>query len=245
VLRMPDAIAALELAFRELAEGRAVNRPRSHTYTELGEGRHYVFKSMDGSLPSRGVHALRLSSDLVVESDGRRVKLAAAPGDRYVGLVLLFDIERLEPLAIVHDGELQRVRVGATSALAAGRLARPGARVAAVAGAGWQAATQIEGLRHVRALEEIRVFAPSRDRLEAFCAEHGVTAAAGPREAIEGADVVALATNARVPVLDGAWLEPGQHVGSVQGGELDATTLRRADLHVVRSREPATYHHPP
>ncbi len=68
---------------------------------------------------------------------------------------------------------------------------------------------------------------------------------ASAREAIAGADVVALATNAYEPVLDGAWLEPGQHVGSVQGHELDAETIRRADLVVVRSREEATHHFAP
>ena len=245
VLRMPDAIAALEVAFAELADGRAVNRPRSHTYTALGGGRQYLFKSMDGSLPTAGVHALRLTSDLVHERDGRREKLPAAPGGRYVGLVLLFDLNTLVPLALVHDGELQRVRVGATSALAADRLAAPDARVAAVVGAGWQAAAQIAGLRAVRELAEVRVFAPTRERLEAFCAEHRATPASSAREAIDGTDIVALATNARVPVLDGAWLVPGQHVGSLQGGELDAATLRRADLHVVRSHERATHHFAP
>jgi ornithine cyclodeaminase/alanine dehydrogenase-like protein (mu-crystallin family) len=245
VLRMRDCVDALRGAFAALADGRAVNRPRSHTYTDLGEGRHYLFKSMDGSLPAAGVHALRLSSDLTWEHDGRREKLPAAPGGRYVGLVLLFDVEALVPLAIVHDGELQRLRVGATSALAVDLLAREDARVAAVIGAGWQAAAQVAGLREVRALDEIRVFAPTREKLEAFCAEHGCSPAGSAREAIEGADVVALATNAHEPVLDGAWLEPGQHVGSVQGGELDAETVRRADLVVVRSREQATYHHAP
>jgi ornithine cyclodeaminase/alanine dehydrogenase-like protein (mu-crystallin family) len=245
VLRMREAIDALEGAFAELADGRAVNRPRSHTYTDLGEGRHYLFKSMDGALPSAGVHALRLSSDLTHEHDGRRDKIPAAPGGRFVGLVLLFDIETLVPLALVHDGELQRVRVGATSALAADRLARPDARVAAVVGAGWQAATQIAGLREVRALDEIRVYAPRRRKHAAVCAEHGATPAPSAREAIRGADVVALATNSHEPVLDGAWLEPGQHVGSVQGGELDAGTLRRADLVVARSRDQATYHFAP
>ena len=125
VLSMRSAIDALADAFRDLADGRAVNRPRSHTYTDLGEGRHYLFKSMDGALPGQGVHGLRLSSDLTWEHDGRRDKIPAAPGDTYVGLVLLFDLETLEPLAFLHDGELQRVRVGATSALAADRLARP------------------------------------------------------------------------------------------------------------------------
>src|SRR4051794_41910140 len=106
VLRMRDAIGALELAFSDLADARAVNRPRSHTYTDLGEGRHYLFKTMDGSLPRLGVHALRLTSDLTHEigrnGGRRREKVAAAPGERYGGLVLLFDIQTLVPLAIGH-----------------------------------------------------------------------------------------------------------------------------------------------
>jgi alanine dehydrogenase len=245
VLRMRDCIDALARAFGDLADGRAVNRPRSHTYTDLGEGRHYLFKSMDGALPSAGVHALRLSSDLTHEHAGRRDKIPAAPGGRYVGLVLLFDIATLAPLALIHDGELQRLRVGATSALAADRLARPDARAAGVIGSGWQAAMQIAGLREVRELDEIRVYAPTREKLEAFCAEHGATPADSARSAIEGADIVALSTNSHEPVLDGAWLEPGQHVGSIQGGELDDATLARADVVVVRSNERATYHYVP
>src|SRR5881409_1277892 len=159
---MRDAIEALETAFVDYARGEAVNRPRSHTYTDLGDGRHYLLKTMDGSLPRLGVHALRVTTDLTHERSAnghrRRDKLPAAPGHRYVGLVLLFDVETLVPLAIVHDGELQRMRVGATSALAARALAREDARVAAVIGAGWQAAAQLAGLREVRELEEIRVF---------------------------------------------------------------------------------------
>src|SRR5436190_18475896 len=249
VLRMRDAIEALETAFVDYARGEAVNRPRSHTYTDLGGGRHYLLKTMDGSLPRLGVHALRITSDLTHDharaGRRRREKLAAAPGGRYVGFVLLFDLETLVPLALVHDGYLQRARVGATSALAAGRLARRDARVAGVVGAGWQAGAQIEGLSAVRELDDVRVYAPTRERLEAFCAEHGATPAGSAREAVEGADVVALATNAYEPVLDGDWLEPGQHVGSVQGHELDERTLERADLLVVRSREEATFHHAP
>src|SRR4051812_33533945 len=104
---MRDCIDAVERAFVDYAEGRAVNRPRSHTYTDRGGGRHYLLKTMDGSLPRAGVHALRVTSDLTHEHDGRRDKIAAAPGGRYVGLVLLFDLETLAPAAIVHDGELQ------------------------------------------------------------------------------------------------------------------------------------------
>ncbi|NUR78310.1 MAG: ornithine cyclodeaminase family protein [Thermoleophilia bacterium] len=245
VLRMDACIDALETAFRDYARGRAVNRPRSHTYTDLGGGRHYLLKTMDGSLATAGVHALRLTSDLTYENGRRREKLPAAPGGRYVGLVLLFDVATLVPLAIVHDGELQRMRVGATSALAARHLARRGARVAGIVGTGWQAAAQVAGLREVFELEEIRVYAPTEEKLERFAREHAGTAVGSAREAIAGADVVALATNAYEPVLDARWLEPGQHVGSLQGHELDEATLERADLVVVRSREEATFHFAP
>ena len=242
VLRIEDCIAALGASFGDLASGSAVDRPRSHTYTALGGGRHYLFKSMDGALPRLGMHALRLSSDLTWEHDGRRDKIPAAPGNRYVGLVLLFDQATLVPLAIVHDGYLQRMRVGATSALAASLLARPGAHVAGVIGAGWQAGAQIEGLRAVRALEEIRVYAPTRKTLEAFCADHDAVPAASAAEAVADADVVAIATSSHEPVLDGDRLEPGQHVGSVQGRELDERTLERAALVVVRGGERPTFH---
>jgi alanine dehydrogenase len=244
VLRMRDAIDALDAAFHDHARGDAVNRPRSHTYTHRGGDRHYLFKTMDGSLPRLGVHALRLTSDLTDERDGRRVKIAAAPGGRYVGLVLLFDLETLVPLAIVHDGYLQRTRVGATSALAARALASRGSRIGLL-GAGWQAGAQLEGLREVFDVEEVRVFAPTRARLEAFADEHGATPVDSPRDVIDGADVVVLATNSHAPVLDGAWLAPGQHVNSVQRKELDATTLARADLVVVRSRDEPTFHYAP
>ncbi len=91
VLRVLDpaaCIEALEVAFRDLATGEAVNRPRSHTYTPLGDGHFYLFKSMDGAIPRLGVQAIRMSSDHTHEfrRDGkrRREKLPLAPGGRFV-----------------------------------------------------------------------------------------------------------------------------------------------------------------
>lgn len=254
VLDFDACIDALEHAFRDLASGEAVNRPRSHTYTPLGEGHHYLFKSMDGAVPRLGVHAIRMSSDHTHEfakgGKRRREKLALAPGGRFVGLVILFDIHTLEPLAIIQDGELQRARVGCTSALAAKHLARPDARSAAIIGTGWQAVTQLLALARVRDLERVTAYSMDPAHVRRFCAEMSerlripVTAASSAREAVEDADVIALATNSHDPVIDGAWLAPGQHLGSVQTHELDDTTLDRVDVIVVRSEEPPTFHFP-
>ncbi len=71
-----------------------------------------------------------------------------------------------------------------------------------------------------------------------------VQAAADPREAIEGADIVITATNSNQPVFDGAWLKPGTHITSIANGdktrtrqEIDQTTIRRADPIFVTSKE--------
>lgn len=255
VLTMGACIDALETAFRAFATGDAVNRPRSHTYTDRGDGHHYLFKSMDGAIAPLGVHAIRLSSDLTHEfvrhGARRREKIPAAPGGRYVGLVLLFDIATLVPLAIIQDGFLQRMRVGATSALAARYLASgPGRRVGMI-GTGWQAGAQLLGLHERGDVEEYRVYSTDRDRRRAFCEEFSsrlgqdVRPVDSARQAVDDADIVALATNSHDPVIEASWLAPGQHVGSIQGGELDDAILERADLIGVRSREEATYHYAP
>ena len=68
---------------------------------------------------------------------------------------------------------------------------------------------------------------------------------ASPQEAVRGVDIVLAATNSSVPVFDGNWLEPGQHVttivgsnvGLVKGGftaakrrEIDDKTLARSHV---------------
>jgi ornithine cyclodeaminase/alanine dehydrogenase-like protein (mu-crystallin family) len=103
----------------------------------------------------------------------------------------------------------------------------------------------------VRDIAEVRAYSTDPRRVAAFAERvsarigRPVRPAASARAAVHGADIVVCATNSQDPVIDGAWLAPGQHVGSVQSHELDMVTLERADAIVVRSREAATFHHPP
>lgn len=255
VLDFDACIGALEHAFRDLASGEAVNRPRSHTYTPLGDGHHYLFKSMDGAVPRLGIHAIRMSSDHTHEftrgGARRREKQALAPGGRYVGLVILFDIATLVPLAILQDGELQRARVGCTSAVAAKHLARIDAHRVGIIGSGWQATTQLLALARVRDITAVTAYSTDPARVARFCDDMTrrlgvpVMPSRTARGAVDGADIVVLATNSHDPVIDGEWLQPGQHVGSVQTHELDDATLDRVDRIVSRSADPATFHFPP
>jgi alanine dehydrogenase len=251
LLSMGDYIGAMEEAFIDLANGNAVNRPRSHTYTRLSDSSYYMFKSMDGALPRHGIHALRLSSDNIEERlvDGRlrRDKIPKAPGNKWVGLVQLFSIETGELLAIMQDGYLQKMRVGATSGVAAKCLSRPDSKKVGMFGAGWQADAQLMALCEVRDIQEVKIYSPSRINRESFAKQMSlllgipVTSLEDPEEVVAGVDIVVGSTNSLQPVFDGKWLKPGMHVNSLQNGELDAMTLARSDVVAVRSRERSTH----
>src|SRR5207253_8550499 len=135
----------------------------------------YSLKSMDGICPKLGVGAVRINSDIITwpefGGNARRVKLPSAPNQRYVGLVLLFSSETGEPLAIMPDGVMQRIRVGAANGLGIKYLARQSASSVGILGSGWQAGAQLMAVCAVRDIKTIRCFSPDRDRREAFARE--------------------------------------------------------------------------
>ena len=256
VLKMKDCVEAMEAAFYDLSMGKGVNRPRSHTYVpmkgETNEDQFYMFKSMDGALPRFGMHGLRISSDMLSERylDGkrRREKLPVAPGGKYVGLLILFSLESLEPLAIMPDGFLQRVRVGATSAVAAKFLAKKEIRHVGLIGTGWQAGAQVMGLHEIFSeIKEIKVYSVQENHRKSFAEEWSAKLGVKfrsvdtPREAAEDADILALATNSQTPVIDSDWIPEGCHVNSVQGAELDDKIVERAEVIAVRELSEPTF----
>ena len=176
LLPMGECIAALEEAYRELAHERAASAVRSDAVcTTTHPDAVYSLKLMGGVVPSLGVSAVRLNSDIITYGNQRQVKLPLAPGNRYTGLVLLFSTHTGEPLAIFPDGVLQRMRVGAASALGVKYLARPDATTVGLVGAGWQAGGQVMAITSMRKSDVIRCYSPTREKREAFCAEMSET----------------------------------------------------------------------
>jgi len=255
-----ETISATEQIYRELAEGAALNRARSQVYlpaeSKNNPGFHYRFKSQEGGSPGTGVWALRVTSDMAGHSFTSGVKrrriLPVATGNRYCGLVLLFDIERIEPVAIMPDGVMQKLRVAALSAVGAKYLAPTHPTQLALFGSGWQAGAHLEYLCALFNFEKIRVFSPNAEHCHEFASRmsrklgSAVEAAGTPREAIEGSDFVQAATAAWDPVFDGHWVEKGTYIASIGGSdssnkrrEIDDETIRRADLYIVHSKEVA------
>ena len=252
-----SCLDALTSAYRALADGSAVDRKRTQTYVGLPEaGVSYCLKTMEGAIPGTGLIALRLTSDIIAEeaTDGivRREKLPRGPGNTYCGLIILFSVSALTPVAIIHDGYIQVSRVACTSALSAQLLARVDAGDLGLLGSSGQAWAHLLAMRAVRSLRRVRVYSPSREHREEFARrareelQLNAAAVSSARDAVVDADLVVLATNTSVPIIDGSWLAPGAHVVSIVSGddkqqrrELDDETVRRASVVFAHSKEVA------
>lgn len=253
LLTMRECIEVMEEAYVELAEGRGVSRTRSDCFTPTARADAlYSLKSMDGVVPKLGVGAVRINSDIITwpkrGNNMRREKVPAAPNQRYVGLVLLFSVENGEPLAILPDGVMQRMRVGAANGLGIKYLARENARTVGILGSGWQAGAQLMAACAVRDIQAIRCFSPNPKNCATFAATMStllgvdVTPVDGPEAAINGADIVMCATNSIDHIFFERWIERGMHVSSIKRPEIEVAVIKRADRVVIHWNDPAPIH---
>lgn len=186
--------------------------------------------------------------------DGRIVLTAGAgPGWYGYRAYDTFGLPGGEQVVAVHDGETGRVsaiavgsalgqrRTSALGGVAHDALAGRGPLTVAVIGSGRQALGQHWALRAVREVGHTSVY--SRDpehrdaAVEELRAEHErpVLPAGSAQEAVEGADVVLLATTSSTPVIRTAWLGPDTYVAALGpkalgGAEYDDDLLDTASV---------------
>jgi ornithine cyclodeaminase/alanine dehydrogenase-like protein (mu-crystallin family) len=193
---MPAAIPAMREAFARQAQENVVNIPRVRA------------KALGKSLNVTG------ASDATL--DRYAVKIYGG-GNFHI---LLYS-RRDGLLAIMEADWLGQLRTGATNALAASLMARPGARKVGLIGAGRQALAQALALDSAGLLEELAVHARRPESRDAFCERLSrmTKARIRPVESAEaaarGADIVITATTSEIPVLMREWLSSGAHVNAM------------------------------
>jgi ornithine cyclodeaminase/alanine dehydrogenase-like protein (mu-crystallin family) len=242
LLDVKSCVSALENAYKDLAQGDAVNRPKTYVVVPDKAGVSYSYCTMEGADRNLGVMAIRMKSDMnrFVEVYGKRraEKWAARPG-KFCGLVLLFSTHSGELLAILNDGLIQQMRVGATSGLAAKYLARDDAAVLGMVGSGGQARSHARAFAAVRPLKTLKVYSPNPEHRQTYAEEMGrelgieVFAVNSAEEAVAGADIVSACTTSLEPVIRGEWLSSGAHATKVNANELDDDFFTHVDV-VIR-----------
>jgi ornithine cyclodeaminase/alanine dehydrogenase-like protein (mu-crystallin family) len=235
LLSIADAVDCAETALKDFQAGHAENLPRHHFYAQGNSGTFFL-RNFHGAIPKKSVAGIRLTTDLLGSKTHR-------PDQRPFGAFFLFDLDTAALLAVVHDHELQRIRVGAETGVAIRHLARTEASLVGILGAGFQAETQLAVACAVRTVRAVEVFSPNAERRAQFARRMEqsigvpVTAVPSAREAVAGKDIVLAATNSSSPVLDGTWIAGGALVTSIVNSdrrfprrELDNATFARAHL---------------
>ncbi len=251
LLPMRECIDAMRVAFRDFADGIAVNRPRMRYLAQHPDpDRRYMANVHVGAVPSAGIACVRAGSQIMrppTADNGRRTY--ENPQAFNWGFVILFSVETAEPLALLHEFHLSGMRVGATTAAAIDAIARPDAATLGLFGTGKQAHSALEAIAVVRSIRRVNVYSPGPEHRAMFAREMSrdgltVTAVADPRAAVAGADIVCCATSAMAPVFDGNWLEDGQLVVSIANSdvtnkrsEVDRRTYERANCIIINDWE--------
>ena len=260
ILKPAEINDALELAALELAKGGAINAPpyrvftprdpddyRDHPRFPEGDGTkntkpptHYSYTSLSGAIEKLEVTTDRIDSDIITyfEQDGKTLQ-RRVPGrkdGKFCGLIYLYSSRTGELQAIIHDGYLQKFRVAGTGAVGAKYLARKNSKTMALIGTGWQAQGAACCFAALGMLNTIKVFSPTPGKKEAFAEKMSkeagidIVPVASTREAVEGADIVYMATNSKDPVVMADWLEPGHFVSNVSDVELELSGWERCDV---------------
>jgi len=250
ILEMRDCIEVQEEAFKGLITHDSVHRGRIDLYLpcERPDG-YYRWGTMEGGSSTLGVVAIRMKSDIITwpqdEQGGwTEDKYCTRPG-LYCGLIFLLSTRTGEPLAIIQDGVLQHMRVGGGAGIGAKHLSRQNARVVGMLGSGGMARTFLRAFRAVRDIRQVRVYSPNPDHRAVYAAEMSqtlgieVTPVDDPRKAVNGADIVSTCTDSMAPVIDAAWLQPGQHVTSLNQHEMGPGVNQLADV-VIRQGDSGT-----
>jgi len=260
LISIEEAIAAVRDGFRDQGEKPAYSAPRIRIQHE----------DRRVSVHQGGCHRLQVAGMFIhverftfsggaqqYEQAGKRVYVAydsetAALKTIIVGSLPLFE----EPME-----DWSGTETPITGAVGTDILARPDCRVLGLYGTGRQARRHLVTMCTIRpSIEEVRVFSRAADNRMAFVTRMQpqvsarIIAVEKPEDASRGADLICLATGSNVPVLFGAWLEPGQHVTSIVAGnkgvvqqgsvsrprrEFDDAVIARADRVVATLKEQA------
>jgi ornithine cyclodeaminase len=261
IISMKEAIDVAEMAFRDWGNNKALNAPRRRVHAPSG-----VRVSVhQGAAPSLGMTGLFQHTELIRALPDRQEQLHRAHP-----MHILLDAETGELRCIIIGevtcSELPEcyattgIRTAATSLVGTNHLARQDSTSVGIFGGGRQAKQHLIGLTHVRKLKRVKVYRRNQEQNKLFAEEMSralnieVMPCDSPGEVCKGVDIIMAVTNSSVPVFDGAWLEPGQHVTSIVGSnvglvtggftakkrrEIDDTCVRRSDVIVVTSKDQA------
>ena len=266
MIPIKEAVAITENALRDLVSPNGVNAPRKrlNLHRNVGEGSFdTVLNIYAGGSASYGAIGAQVA--LHRKAIAGKTQKRPAYNPEQTELALIYDTDGGSLLGVMANRPrdftgVADLRTPAVSLAGLDRFARKDARRVGIYGSGQQAWATFAGLCAMRQIESAKVFSLTPAHREGFAKK--ITAKTGvavrpvdaPELAAKDVDIILCMTNTNVPVIDGAWLEPGQYIISVIGSnielvksgslsaprrEIDDATLKRCDFIVALSKAQA------
>jgi ornithine cyclodeaminase/alanine dehydrogenase-like protein (mu-crystallin family) len=221
LLDLRQAMAVLEGAFLEQGKGSVVPWPPSMMTSGGGK---LIMRS--GGLAEQGRYGVRVTS-----------------GPEHPSFALIYDSPTGVLLSIM-TYPFSDLRLAASVALGAARLTKPTIERVAMLGSGRNALSLLQAVRAVRPFTSVQVYSRQEQNRTQFAEraapalEVPVEPTMRPEDAVDGADLVIVATSARTaPALNGDWLAPDADVISIGARyELDESVYERAARVITTSK---------
>jgi len=229
LLSLPEAIEAVESAFRDKAEGQVVMPPKLIVPLPGGD-----LRAMPAYLPRQNIAGVK-----VVNSH---------PNNREKGLpsvmatLVIVEPETGFPIAVIEATYLTALRTAAAGALGTRALANPNSGKLAILGAGTQGRFQLLSHKLVLPnLEQVCIWSLDEDlawqvkrELEPQLGVE-IKVCPDPETAVREANVIVTTTPSRQPLVRNEWVSDGTHltcIGADAPGkqELDPAILQRARI---------------
>lgn len=227
----PATERAVARVFADIALGVADQPGPTSMSTAAGTGRYVLMAAVS---ETTGTAAVKLLAD--VPDNAER----GLPTQR--SMITVVDRVDGAPVALLHGGVPTRVRTAAASAVATRALSRDDSRVLGLVGAGGLAREHVEAMRGVRDWSRLVVWSRTRARADALVAsldwEGEVEVVDDCATVFARSDVICTLTPSVAPIVQGAWLRPGQHLNVVGARprpderEVDGATMARASVWV-------------
>lgn len=207
-ITMREAIDAMELAFKQLANKEVVLPLRTPVDIEKENA---LFLTMPGYLKEQEALGLKVVSIFPNNLSENKAVIN--------GVIMLLNAKTGEAQVLMEAAYLTALRTGAVSGLATKYLAKNEAEEVAIIGSGVQALTQLEAVAAVRDIKRVAVWSRNKEHADAFAKKIGTHYEAKAYKdlatAVKHADIICTATGSSEPLVHLAYLKPGVHINAV------------------------------
>ena len=221
-----EAIPAVERAFKDYALTKA--QMPAKIYLDLPEYQG-DFRAMPAYLQREQACSLKWVN---AHPNNAKHRLPAV-----MAMLILNDPRTGFPLSVMDATFLTSLRTGAAGAVAAKHLALKPVSTVALVGCGRQAETQLQCLREVFSIQEVRIWGHEEKFIRSFLkkmkiSSENMSACPTIKEAVSDADVIVTTTPSRKPIIQASWIKEGAHINAIGADaegtqELDPALLRK------------------